>query len=198
MGKRYIYNCIIGKPSTNGDRAIWTGGTSGDVYVRNTILFNFNNHGIATTGSNNCTAHNVTAYNCNINFWEFQGTLTLKNCISQTAGTDNYMGTPQGDYNQSDVSDAQMPGANSITATVTFVNAGGGDFSLAEGSRGIDEGTGLSGDANLPVADDIAGTSRPQGASFDMGAFEFVPVEVNNETEIKNKNTVWKTWIKSH
>lgn len=56
---------------------------------------------------------------------------------------------------------------NLLTLTPGFVNAGGGDFRLSAGSPGIDTG------ATLPeVQKDFAGTSRPQGAAFDLGAYE--------------------------
>ena len=49
-----------------------------------------------------------------------------------------------------------------------FVNASAFDFQLAAGSPAIDAGI------TLPyVTNDFFGTSRPQGAAYDIGAFEF-------------------------
>jgi|TARA_B100000282_G_scaffold268938_1_gene222055 hypothetical protein len=69
-------------------------------------------------------------------------------------------------------------GSGDITVAPTFVDgtSKGNTFSvvqnyaLAEGSRGIDEGVAFN-----SIAVDIVGTFRPQGAGFDMGAFETIP-----------------------
>jgi parallel beta-helix repeat protein len=54
--------------------------------------------------------------------------------------------------------------------TRLFVAPASGDYRLISGSRAIDAGTAV------PVDNDIAGTSRPQGAAWDIGAFEFATV----------------------
>lgn len=51
-----------------------------------------------------------------------------------------------------------------------FVNATTGDFRLRAGSPAIDTGSA----AGAPAVD-LAGVSRPQGAGFDIGAFELKP-----------------------
>ncbi|HMB00871.1 MAG TPA: choice-of-anchor Q domain-containing protein, partial [Spirochaetota bacterium] len=42
------------------------------------------------------------------------------------------------------------------------------DFSLQSGSPAIDSGNGL-----IQVADDLEGNTRPQGVTFDLGAYEY-------------------------
>ena len=49
-----------------------------------------------------------------------------------------------------------------------FVNPGGQDYRLKAGSPAIDAGTNLD-----TVTSDIEGTSRPQGAGTDVGAYEY-------------------------
>jgi len=49
-----------------------------------------------------------------------------------------------------------------------FVNAATNDFHLTAGSPAIDRGLSITG-----FSDDYAGTARPQGAAWDMGAFEY-------------------------
>jgi hypothetical protein len=60
-----------------------------------------------------------------------------------------------------------------ITGTVTgapmFVAASNHDFRLLPGSPGVDQGIAT------PAATDADGTARPQGAAFDIGAYELVP-----------------------
>ena len=52
-----------------------------------------------------------------------------------------------------------------------FVNAGSNDFHLQSGSPAINAGLTLGAPYNV----DYAGTARPQGAGYDMGAYEFIP-----------------------
>jgi hypothetical protein len=60
------------------------------------------------------------------------------------------------------------------TPSALFVNAAGNDYHLSATSPAIDAGAILFGIANAPTVD-IAGTSRPQGKGWDIGAYEFVP-----------------------
>ena len=52
-----------------------------------------------------------------------------------------------------------------------FTDTAANDLSLASGSKLIDVGADLSG-APFPITDDIIETARPQGSSYDIGAFE--------------------------
>jgi hypothetical protein len=51
-----------------------------------------------------------------------------------------------------------------------FVDVAAHDYALTSGASAIDSGVGI-----LEVTTDRAGTSRPQGAAFDVGAYEWVP-----------------------
>ena len=57
---------------------------------------------------------------------------------------------------------------NLVGVNPQFVNAPAGDFSLNAGSPAIDAGVMVS-----AVTTDIKGISRPQGAAYDIGAYEF-------------------------
>jgi parallel beta-helix repeat protein len=57
---------------------------------------------------------------------------------------------------------------NNLTTNPQFVNASANDFSLQAGSPAIDAGAMVS-----TVATDIKGTARPQGATYDIGAYEY-------------------------
>jgi hypothetical protein len=63
--------------------------------------------------------------------------------------------------------DFENDGSNVVTGNPLFVNPSGGDFRLNSSSPAIDSGS--SDDAPF---DDYDGMSRPQGAGYDIGAFE--------------------------
>jgi len=60
---------------------------------------------------------------------------------------------------------------NLLSRTVSFVDPGNPDplardYSLRAGSAGIDQGT------YVPIFEDLGGAERPQGAGWDIGAYE--------------------------
>jgi hypothetical protein len=62
----------------------------------------------------------------------------------------------------------EIYGNNSVVGDPLFANAPGGDFHLQGGSPAIDVGSSID-----APADDYDGRPRPQGAGYDMGAFEY-------------------------
>ena len=58
--------------------------------------------------------------------------------------------------------------SNMLVAADAFVNAAANNYALAPGSRAIDTGTTIS-----AVTVDRAGSARPQGAAYDVGAYEW-------------------------
>lgn len=64
---------------------------------------------------------------------------------------------------------------SNMYGSVTFENAGAGDFHLGSGDTvAKDKGTDLSSDANLPIWNDIDGDAR--GATWDVGADEYIAI----------------------
>jgi hypothetical protein len=57
-----------------------------------------------------------------------------------------------------------------------YVNAGAGDYHLTAASSAIDKGNGL------PPLIDLDGAMRPQGTTTEIGAYEFTPAGLNNQT----------------
>lgn len=151
----------------------WYASTGLNSYIYNNIFYN-NLFGIRTallSGSN---------------------TSNIKNNIANNNTTDyssNGGATNTGNNNIDE--DGTAPGENSITATVTFTDIANGNFSLAIGSAGINQGADLSSDPNYPFNTDIIGTLRPQGSSWDIGAFEFVPVSEDAQPKKRNGFNGW-------
>lgn len=59
-------------------------------------------------------------------------------------------------------------GPNDIKGEPQFVDPSNGDFRLKPGSPGIDAGVAIE-----AVKTDLRGVARPQGAAYDIGAYEF-------------------------
>ena len=57
---------------------------------------------------------------------------------------------------------------NNLTANPSFAGAAANNFALLAGSPAIDAGVAVS-----AVPDDFIGTRRPQGAAYDIGAYEY-------------------------
>jgi hypothetical protein len=68
-------------------------------------------------------------------------------------------------------------GEHDITAEPQFVDPDNGDFRLKAGSPGIDTGT------DTGLATDLAGTPRPQGKGFDIGAYEYREPALTNDLQ---------------
>jgi len=58
--------------------------------------------------------------------------------------------------------------SNNLSTDPQFVDAEAGDFTLKSGSSAIDKGVGIG-----MVDDDFAGLPRPQGSTYDIGAYEY-------------------------
>jgi hypothetical protein len=71
------------------------------------------------------------------------------------------------DHNLFDGSGATY-GTDPVVGDPLFVNPAAADFQLQSGSPAIDAGA----SSNAP-GDDFAGVSRPRGAGYDIGAYEF-------------------------
>jgi len=74
----------------------------------------------------------------------------------------------------------QIYGDDAIIGDPKFVNPAGGDFHLREDSPAIDSGSSID-----APSDDFDGNPRPQGAGYDVGAFEFMGMGVNGPSNGK-------------
>lgn len=103
------------------------------------------------------------------------GTVALTNTFvaSHTVGLENAGGSVSENFNlfgnvTVPYSGTIISGGNSITGTAAFANYT--DYTLTQAGAAIDKGT------NAGVNRDFFGIARPQGAGFDIGYAEFVPI----------------------
>jgi parallel beta-helix repeat protein len=111
------------------------------------------------TLTTNTRVYNNTLYNNSYGIWVYPGTSSTKviNNILFQSGTIGNNGV-NSDLRKNFIGDPK------------FMNAAAQNFKLQLGSPSIDDGISLINE----VPKDIAGTSRPQGVTFDIGAYEFV------------------------
>ena len=99
-------------------------------------------------------------------------TATTRNCIIWGNGTASVGSAyvTAGTFSNNLLDKAISRGSDNFVGDPLFVNAEGADFRIMLGSAAIDRGATLT-DTNP----DYQGNSRPQGAAYDIGAFEFDP-----------------------
>jgi len=92
------------------------------------------------------------------------------------------------EYTYSDFYNTFSPpaGTGNIAVDPLFVDATNADYHLQETSPCIDSGT----DVDAPVTD-FEGISRPQGAGFDMGAYEYRDTSSVFDQKLNNSLTVY-------
>jgi hypothetical protein len=143
-------------------------GTGNQVYNNvlrsvGTTVFGFDRNGIRLTGNNN------VLYNNTIVDGGFGAGGGGKNCISMS-GSGNTVRNNICYGNAVDTiagTAGNVVNTNLLGANPSFVNPGGGDYHLQAGSLAVDTGATIA-----LFATDLEGGPRPQGAAWDLGAYE--------------------------
>ena len=157
----------------NNRRGVFVSGSDQTKIYHNTIVGQQGIAGIDVIARNGVNSTNTTIRNNIIS----GGTGTYDLRISGgTGNTSNYNDIYRSAgaifNNGSNKTFAQWQAAgfdlNSTSANPNFVTASGDVYTLGTSSPGRDTGTTLA-----DVTDDYAGTARPQGVAYDMGAYEF-------------------------
>ena len=172
-----VSNCIMRAPSMTGTgtMCLWSA-TTMSVVLENSIFIS----GARCMDSRNVgsmTVRNCTWWSLTDQLVVIAGPTTdIKNCYAGRVGGTQQVwssaATPTGSHNASSdtTATARFPtgSINSVAGTAAFENPTTGDFRLKTGSVLIDAGVTISG-----FTTDIIGTTRPQGAGYDIGAFEY-------------------------
>ena len=144
-----VYNNLVYNNGSIGIESV-AGDTTSIIY--NNTVYGNGSWGILV--SNAIVKNNITYNNslnrdgsADIGGFNLTGSVTSNNLCGQTYST---------------------PGACAVVGNPKFVDTATGDFHLQGGSPAIDAAVTL-----IEAATDIAGTPRPQGAAYDIGAFEY-------------------------
>lgn len=165
------FNKIHGNSTLGRERSSITM-TSGEENTAHTNLIWGNGAGIAATNSAiRARIYNNTIYN-NAGIGITLTAASGANGGGPSQGADVRNNIVFG--NGSAISNAQSGTtvSNNLTSDPLFV-AAGSDFHLRSGSPAIDKGANL---AAYGVASDFAGSPRPAGAAYDIGAYEYAGV----------------------
>jgi parallel beta-helix repeat protein len=157
------------------------GGADTNINIYNNIIYNLvtYDHGINvtsyhTSGSTptfsniaifNNTLHSIVGGGVNI---EAGSGIVVSNNILSNTGSYGVKMTPAGQTSNNLFYGISASGTNAVTGDPAFANAVANDFHLQSNSLAIDHGT----SNNAPTMD-IDLQPRPQGASVDMGAYEY-------------------------
>ena len=158
-----VFNNLI--YNNGGGFAVWPNPFTRNFRIINNVFYN-NGDEIAVYGSGSNAGVNS---NCIIrnNILAHSGDymLLFSDYSGSTATIDhNLFYDSTGKY----LLDPGMLGTNYVKANPMFVNAAAFDFRLQAGSPAIGAGS-----ATLAPATDFIGTLRPQGAAYDIGAYEY-------------------------
>ncbi len=160
-GEVVFNNCLFYRNISKGyGSAVYVDGSLAEADFYHSTISNNNargNYGALAVSGGFLSLYNSIAYNnlfssnsLGNDLYESSGLLN----VSYSCYRDDY-------FNRSSIS-------NSLTSDPLFTNEASNDFSLQSTSPVIDAG--ISG---YSLSDDITGLSRPQGAGYDMGAYEY-------------------------
>ncbi len=178
----YRYNTI----TNNGHGVLYSGGAvlgsgSNNAFYGN-LVYNNLRAGVIIQDCTDCVVYNNTIYGNGATSGASGllvgdagaipvRTIIRNNIIAASTGaniSDNSSSATTHDHNLCDVAGTWCDTTQATTAI--FVNPTSANFHLKTGSLALNTGTPLA----FPYNTDIAGITRPQGAAFDLGAYELV------------------------
>lgn len=169
-------NRVHGNGQGAGGGIVLSSGQGNTAY--NNIVWN-NQHGISVAYNNvtDTTVYHNTVYGHNLG----------KGIRLRPSSTNNTVINNIVYSNETNILDetSNSTVSNNLTTDPSFTNASAQDFTLQEGSPAIDAGTTIA-----AVTLDITGTPRPQGNSYDIGAYEYKTGPISQPEAVSNLRIV--------
>lgn len=149
--------------------------TNGTLSLINCLIDTMSQQGVYTRNNTNLTLVNCTFYDITKEGARFRGSTYLRNCIFMNIGSHctRYDGGSRDIshflvYTRGGDRSNRYNAPHEYEFDPMFTDPENGDFTLQAGSDAIDLGADISSHTTL----DLAGNTRPDGAGFDMGAYE--------------------------
>ena len=165
-GDYYVYNNIVVMPNSLDAKIYWKSSSlnNAHTYIYSNTVYGLSGDLIETTDPNAIIKNNIlysTGYQSNgsTNMLIFNGVSGNNADVSN-----NLFYDPAGNMNNMNSGSNQ----NGFEGDPLFTNINARDFTVQTNSPAIDMGADLGSSYNV----DMIGTSRPQGQSFDAGAYE--------------------------
>ena len=161
--KPNIYGAVISAPL-----GIIDGMTISNFIIADTVI----NQGVRINKAQNINLINGVVYNSitgktGLLVESGSNNIILRNIVFRN-NTLTISGGAKADHNMFSTS-SNCYGTNCIIGNPQFINPANGDFHLQSTSPAIDTGS-----SNSAPSTDLDGDSRPQGAGYDIGAYEYV------------------------
>lgn len=186
-----VTNCLIqGVPTGTGiSHAVNVNDAEAVVSISNVVSYGFyiaSDTGFIGFCNTNGTMnlYNCVSYGNTVGVTRSAGTVTVSNSAIAN-NTDDWSGTITADYCASDDADATTYtngidwASEASDWNAAWTSPSTGDFTVKNASSDLyDAGLADPGGANQPDTD-IIGTARPQGAAWDIGAYEYIPTDIN-------------------
>ena len=167
-GDYYVYNNIVVMPNSLDGKIYWKSSSvnNAHTYIYSNTIYGLSGNLIETTDPNAVIKNNIlysTGYQSNGSTY-----MLIFNGVSGNNAqvSNNLFYDPAGNMNNMNSGSNQ----NGVDGNPIFTNINGRDFTVQSGSPAIDMGANLGNSYNV----DMVGTSRPQGQSYDAGAYEKV------------------------
>jgi hypothetical protein len=167
-GNTFRNNCV----HHNGKAALYIGSGSDNMAYNNVLVHNHGG-GVIVVGTRTKLYNNTIVANGGPGVQVRGSQAEIRNNIVDGHGTE-ISNQGSGAIFSNNLCDTSG-GVCEYIGTPSFVNATGGDFHLGSNSPAIDRGMTLS-----AVRTDFDGVRRPQGAAYDIGAYEFGLTPPNN------------------
>ena len=181
-GDYYVYNNIVVMPNSLDGKIYWKSSSvnNAHTYIYSNTIYGLSGNLIETTDPNAVIKNNIlysTGYQSNGSTY-----MLIFNGVSGNNAqvSNNLFYDPAGNMNNMNSGSNQ----NGVDGNPIFTNINGRNFTVQSGSPAVDMGTNLGNSYNV----DMVGTSRPQGQSYDAGAYEKVTGGGGNTPPVQAAN----------